>query len=169
MGRRGPPKTPTRILKLRGSPVAKQREKSAVQVPSKKPTCPRWLDKDARAVWHLLIPQLAAVGLVTKLDRNALTMYCRLFSRWVQAEKFLQERGTSHPLRRVTKDGDGKERVIVVGFQIFPQVREADSLASQLLRLEQNFGLTPSARASLQTSVEKKQDDGKARFFKDGA
>lgn len=124
-------------------------------MPSKKPTCPRWLDKDARAVWHLLIPQLATIGLATKLDRNALTRYCRLFARWMNAEKHLQKHGTTI----------ATEKQVVAA----PEVREADSLASQLLRLEQNFGLTPSARASLQTAVEKKQDDGKARFFKQEA
>jgi len=164
MGKRGPPRTPTKILKMRGSWLTRERG-NEVKPPSGRPSCPRWLDQDARNAWRLLVTDLDAVGLVTKLDRNALTQYCRLFGRWMRAEKFLQEHGTTFPVRKVVKEEDGTEKVIAVGFQSFPQVREADALVGQLIRLGDRFGLTPSARASLQTSVEKKQDDGKARFF----
>ena len=163
MGRRGPPATPTSVLKLRGSTlVTKEREAREVKGPSGTPTCPRWLDDDAKAAWKHVVPILEGMGVLTRADGNALSRYCRLWSRWRKAESFIDEHGECYPL----KDEEGKIKYVAP----WPQVSIANKLAQQLTRLEQEFGLTPSARARLQLSPVKKEQSthDKGRFFKLG-
>jgi len=163
MGRRGPPPTPTAVLKLRGSTlVTKERESREVKAPSGRPACPRWLDKDAKSAWKYIAPILEGMGVLTRADVNALSRYCRLWSRWRKAELFIDEHGEVYPL----KDDAGNVKCV----QQWPQVSIANKLAHQLTRLEQEFGLTPSARARLQLAPEPKEKPsrGKERFFNVG-
>ena len=114
------------------------RQRAAAMV---RPSCPAWLDPEAKKVWRYLMPLLEEMKVITKVDRPALTRYCQLWARWIKNEQFLQKFGETYPL----KDGNGQLRCFVP----FPQVATASKLSQQLLRLEQEFGLTPSARSSL--------------------
>ena len=162
MGKRGPAPTPTPILKLRGSKrVTRKREAREVSAPAGTPDRPDWLDDDARKAWDELVPMLEGMGVLTRVDGNALARYCRLWSRWRRAEAFIDQHGEMYPL----KDDSGNVKY----FQQWPQVAVAGKLALQLTRLEQEFGMTPSARARIQLAP-KTQEAGrdKARFFKAG-
>jgi len=143
MGKRGPKPTPTAILQLRGSTlVTQERRDKEVQGPSGSPDQPDWLDDGAVQAWNYLVPLLSQMGVLTRIDGHALARYCRLWSRWRQAEDFLTKHGEMYPL----KDDDGKPKC----FQPWPQVAIANKLAQQLTRLEQEFGMTPSARSRIQ-------------------
>jgi P27 family predicted phage terminase small subunit len=107
---------------------------------------PTWLDKLARRMWGELIPLLQSMGVLTRIDRNSLIRYCTYWSRWVKAEQWLAKHGTSYPIR----DGNGKTKSIGQ----FPQVSEASKLGMLLARLEQEFGMTPSARSRIECDVE---------------
>lgn len=165
MGRRGPAPTPTAILKIRGSRRGKERDGKEVKGPVGKPPCPEWLDKDAKRAWRRLIPMLEQMNVLTRIDGNALARYCQLWSRWIRAEQFIQKHGDTYPLR----DEKGRVRCL----QQFPQVSIANKLAIQLTRLEQEFGLTPSARSRitqvsgqpLRLRSDAQMSDPKARFF----
>jgi P27 family predicted phage terminase small subunit len=162
MGRRGPAPTPTEILKLRGSPLAKKRAKQGESKgPSGRPRCPNWLDAEAKAMWRRLVPQLELMGVLTRIDGNALARYCRLWSRWRKAEEFIDQHGEMYPL----KDEKGQTKY----FQQWPQVAIANKLAQQLTRLEQEFGMTPSSRTRIQVAPRAKEpSNAKSRFFEAG-
>ncbi len=162
MGRRGPPPTPLAVLKMRGSTlVSRRREATQVQVPPGVPRCPTWLDDQAQVAWRQLVPLLTGMGVLTRLDAQALARYCRLWSRWRKVEAFIEERGEMYPL----KDESGHIKC----FQQWPQVAIAAKLSQQLTRLEQEFGLTPAARARLQAPPAGSQiRDAKDRFFDAG-
>ncbi len=79
MGKRGPKPTPTAVLKLRGSTlVTGRREAAEVQGPAGTPDAPEWLDEEARAAWDRIVPLLEGMGVLTRIDGNALARYCRL-------------------------------------------------------------------------------------------
>lgn len=160
MGRRGPSPTPTNLLKLRGSPLATKRRDSSEPKPERTcPRCPNWLDAEAKAAWRQLVPQLDAMRVLTRIDGNALTRYCQLWARWKKAELFVQKHGDTYPL----KDESGRIKCLMQ----FPQVAIANKLAAQLTRLEQEFGMTPSARTRIQVPVAPPvRDPEKSRFFK---
>lgn len=141
MGRRGPPPTPTRLKVLYGNPGKRPLNRFEPKPQGATPRCPSWLDEEAKRKWRQLIPQLAAMGVLTSIDADALTNYCQIWSRWVRAEKFIQEHGDVYSI----KDEAGKPRYL----QQVPQVSIARNLLHVLNRLQQEFGLTPSARSSI--------------------
>jgi P27 family predicted phage terminase small subunit len=71
-----------------------------------RPRCPKWLDDKAKETWAQLVPQLDRMGVLAKIDGNALARYCRLHSRWRAAEDFLQQQGDTY----LAKDADGHRR-----------------------------------------------------------
>lgn len=152
---------PTPKLKQRGSRRAKARKGEPQPDPSV-PECPRWLSAVARDVWADLVPQLAQMGVLGRCDRNALTRYCQMFAEWRQVTKFLMDNEETQMMR--DKSGMFTKQVER------PQVKRSERLASQLLALERQFGLTPSARADLAVPVQnpdenRGKDRDKGRFF----
>ena len=101
------------------------------------------------------------MGVLTRIDSNALARYCRLWSRWRKTELFIEKKGEMYPLR----NDDGGVKC----FMQWPQVAIANKLAQQLTRLEQEFGMTPSARARLQMPANTGlTGSAKGRFFQAG-
>ena len=166
MAGKGRPPTPTPILALRGSRKAKTRkhEPTALGLP----TCPDWLSESGKTMWTALAAQLGAMEVLGAVDQQALGRYCHLWGRWREAEDHIVLEGSVVPI--CTREGD------VTAMGLSPYVKIADSLADKLLRLEQQFGMTPSARASLgilldtqaKTTHKTPQEKDKARFFRAG-
>jgi P27 family predicted phage terminase small subunit len=101
------------------------------EAPEGTPTCPSWIDEEAKAAWKQLVPKLEAMRVLTKVDRNSLARYCQLWSRWKKAELFIQKHGDTYLL----KDDRGKIKYLMQ----FPQISITHKLAAQLTRLEQEF------------------------------
>lgn len=167
MGKRGPSPTPTAVLKLRGSWRADERDGEPLP-DAGLPPCPAALSAEAREVWEQITPQLQAIGVLTVIDGGPLVRYCEMFARWWKATKFLREFGETKPV--FERDDDGKQllgddgKPILKGFISVPQVGIAADLNLAMLRIEQEFGLTPSARAGLQIP-KPAENNSKARFF----
>lgn len=166
MGTRGPKKTPTKILELRGSWLAKTRPHEP-HPPVARPVCPDWLTPDMKQLWRVVVGQLHAIGLLTKVDGHALARYCALSLRWRKALQFVEKNGETYPV----KDATG----VVIGLRTFPQVWLVKSLAQELLRLEREFGMTPSARAAFglmpmghDNAAQTDPHQDKTRFFTAG-
>lgn len=151
MGKRGPAKTPTEVLKKKGSWRGKARAKKEPSSPSANIRVPKEMTKDARKVWRQMLPKLQTMRVMTEADVNALARYCELLVRWWKANDFLQEHGDTYPIYET--DAHGNRRIKYV--QQFPQVSIVRNLSATLLRLEQEFGLTPAARASLDVTASK--------------
>ena len=155
MGQRGPKPTPSAILNARGSWRGKA-NKAEPQPPAGVADAPAWLTPAARAVWAQLVPLMPA-GVLTRVDELSLARYCDSFVRWRQAAAALDDHGSTYEV-----DGrNGKQH------KLRPEVAEYHALAAMLVRLEQEFGLTPSSRTRIQVPDDqgKAKDDGKGRFF----
>ena len=171
MGLRGPQKTPTKILLLRGSSKAKHRNDPAV--PAQRPPCPPYLSTEEKRAWRVLVRRLERAGLVTLIDGEALARYVVLHAQWLKAVQFVREHGQTYPVREKSQVVDGVEIPgRVIGIQAYPQAYMISKLSADLARIEASFGMTPSARASIgmQASIGKAADrgeleQGKGRFF----
>lgn len=145
MGRRGPARAAKEILKLRGSKRAKRRE-SAPDADGRRPRRPQWLTGEGRAVWDRLVKRLEQMGVLDSVDREALARYCTLWVRWREAEKELKS--GEAVIESTTKEGNPY-------LQQSPWVGIANKLAVELRRLEQEFGMTPAARARVEVKPQK--------------
>lgn len=153
---KGRKRTPTKILEMRGSWLAKTRPNEP-QPPPAAPRAPTWLDAEGKRIWHTWWKRLSACGMLTQADEVAFARYCQTLARWIELERFWQKHGAVHPLR----DAAGN----VTSFAIFPQIGLYLRLSDQLLKFEAAFGLTPSSRATVQ-----KQDvpaHGNSTAFRD--
>ena len=142
MARPGPPPKPTRLKAIAGNPGRRPLNRREPRPAVKAPICPTWLSSEARKVWRATIPLLKDMGVLARVDRDALTAYCQTFARWKAAEEFLDRHGPVFPL----KDEKGNIRCMMP----FPQVAIARSLLQMLRGYQQEFGLTPSARSRLE-------------------
>lgn len=154
MGLRGPQKTPTKILELRGSWRAKKRRNTEPVPVHTQLECPDWLDAQAKGIWTWVVRYLEPLAGLATVDSMALAVYCSLFSRWREAYKFVQQYGETYVLKRSFRiKGEGftqdsvEERV--QGVKMAPQAILYIELSKELLRYEREFGMTPAARASI--------------------
>ena len=173
MGKRGPPKTPTATLKARGSWHANDRNDPDLSMAL--PNCPDWLKGAGREHWFALLPLMAAGGILRQTDGPALARYCHLWKQWRECVDWLEKHGSHAIMSQQLRDENGlpeldengEAKLIIMRVDEFPQAKLCIKLAESLNRLENNFGLSPSARASLGVagSASKKEETGKGRFF----
>ena len=153
MGKRGPPKTPTAILNMRGSWRAKTRKGEPKPPAAKKGKlrCPNWVRKDANKYWKEIVPHLEEIPeLLTKVDRLALGMLCDALALYVKASKEIEKEGATRAAGRANSAGLVQQRA----WQRF-------------VRLAKEFGLSPASRAGLRVEeVESGRDV--ERFFSTG-
>ena len=156
----GPPRTPTDILKLRGSKRAAGR-KNEPKPRKAAPRCPSRLTKEEKSVWKQLVEILKEMNVLTVADGNALARYCVMWCEWWRCDAYVKKYGISFPMKRVIDRGKETERTEIIGFQPFPELTQRNRLSAELHRLEAEFGLTPAARARIQ--VETKPDVASVR------
>jgi P27 family predicted phage terminase small subunit len=111
---------------------------------------PKHLGKVAAAKWRQLLPLMQQVRLMTRADIEALARYCDTYEWWLATREILKRDGCTYP---ILNDG-GEVKYIAQR----PEVSIAHKLATQLRQLEQDFGLNPSARSSLEVEPEQEHD-----------
>lgn len=131
---RGPPPTPTAVLKMRGSWRGDTREDEP-QPEGGISECPDWLDTDARAEWDRVKALLDGSQIGSRIDSDALTLYCVAFSRWKKTEKLIAERGIE----------DQKDLL-----------RVANTAMAQCHKLLAEFGMTPASRTRVKAEKKEK-------------
>jgi P27 family predicted phage terminase small subunit len=103
------------------------------------PTCPSWLSYQARAEWKRVVPELERMGLLTTVDRAALTGYCEAYARYVKAAKEIQKGFT---YEYYTEDYQKK-------LAKKPECDIARDALNQVKAFCIEFGLTPSSRGKM--------------------
>lgn len=92
MGQRGPKPLPANVHMLRGNPSKKTgvELQAGVHPDVEIPGCPPHLLKEAKKEWRRIGPELEKLGLISKLDRTALALYCQAWAWLVWHERLLQ-------------------------------------------------------------------------------
>lgn len=144
MGKRGPRKQPTKLRLLRGDPSKEGKHADEPVPPAGAVTPPEWVTGKALDKWNEVVPQLEAMGLITPADTEAIGRYCAMYEQWI---RYLDQ------IRRgldvlVIRDKDGKVKYM----QSTPAATMFVKLAHSMLRIEQEYGLTPSARAGMEVT-----------------
>lgn len=160
MGKRGPQKKPKKALELTGSWRAKTRGEEPVAEGA--PAPPPELSPEARRLWTDVLEQLEAMGLVGECDSHALGRYCQAVVNYWKAQAVIADKGLTFTTTTTAGGEVVKER---------PEVKIANKLSEECRKLENLFGLNPSARAGLVLHDKKPQTGEtrgkkpKSRFF----
>ncbi len=118
--------------------------------PKGTPRCPIFLEKEAKKEWRRIVKELVQIeGLLTSVDQVALAAYCQAYARWMAAEKFLTENGTTYASE--TKYG--------VTLLARPEVAISQKALAQIRSFCTEFGLTPSSRGRMSLKPEKEGDE----------
>ena len=133
MGRRGPPPKPTDLKVVQGTYRADRAARNEPRPAAMVPTCPDWLDHAAAVEWKRVSLQLAAVGMLSELDRTALALYCQALSEYLSAKALIEAEGET-----VTTD---KGNVLP-----HPAVPMRNDAWRRCVQAAKEFGLTPSSR-----------------------
>ena len=145
MGKRGPAPKPTSLRLLQGNPgkrpLNKQEPKPEI-LKSKDP--PNYFSDEAVEVWNRLVPMLARIGLFTEADYNTLVRYIDMLMLYDKAREEVEISGATYTA--INKQG---------GEYIAqrPEVSIMRTCSEHLLKIEQQFGLTPASRTSIKVDL----------------
>lgn len=142
--RPGRKKTTRSLVLVRGNPGKRPIPEESPEVERYKecPEPPDWLEEVAKEEWRERGAQLCRMGLLDRSNLACFEAYCQSYARWRQAEEFLSAQKTTV---MILKDENGKARYV----QALPQVSISNQERKQMRAFACEFGLTPSALASL--------------------
>jgi P27 family predicted phage terminase small subunit len=158
VGKRGPRKQPTALRLLRGDPSKEGKHADEPIPPAGDLSPPDYVTGRSLEKWNEVAPKLAGMRVLTPADLETLGRYCVVWEQWT---RYLDQ------MRRgldvlVLKDQNGKVKYV----QSTPAATMFVKLGQSLLRMEQEFGLTPSARAGMEVSYgEESADEAAFREF----
>jgi len=151
MGKRGPKPEPTVLKLAKGNPGKRPINKKEPKPEATGIEPPAYLDGESLKKWDSVVPGLIKTGVMTKADVETVARYCAMWEQWV---KYLEQcrRGLDV---LVIKDENGKVKYM----QSSPAATMQMKLATAMLKIEQEFGLTPSARTGIVASEEKEPNE----------
>jgi P27 family predicted phage terminase small subunit len=154
---RGRKPTPTKLKILRG--VQNDRINHSEPIPqSGKPEPPDHLDKLAKEEWERMCVILNDMGLLSRADGPALTLYCECYSKWLRARGAVVEHGM---LIKSTTAVIQKGKVVAT--KEYLRANPAINIEVQMGRMMKDllieFGLTPSSRSRIRSTGERPKDE----------
>lgn len=153
----GRKRKPTALKLLEGSRI---RNKGNEPKPTGIPTCPKHLDKAAKAEWKRISEELLTLGLLTRVDRAALGAYCTAYARWATAETELQRLSNGDPLKSLLTISPKSKYPVV-----HPLIGISNSAAEVMRKFLIEFGLTPASRSRLSVEAPTKPGDAFTEFM----
>ena len=94
MAQKGRKPKPTAIKMLEGNPGKRPLNMLEPTPENKMPTCPDWLEDEAKAEWDRLAVPLFNLKILTELDMAPFALYCQAYARWKEAEEFISQHGS---------------------------------------------------------------------------
>jgi P27 family predicted phage terminase small subunit len=150
MGRGRKPK-PTAQHKREGT-FRHDRHANRASTPAGVPSPPEALCDEAAVEWKRVVSLLAAAGLVAQLDRAALALYCQAWGDYWAAKAIVDDEGWT----AVGSTGNVIEH---------PAVKAMQRSWAQCLQAAREFGMTPSARASIKMPAREARGETETEFF----
>lgn len=141
MGKRGRRPEPTVLKIARGNPGKRALNTSEPKPASDAIVAPDWVTGKSREKWDDVVPKLVGMGVMSNADIDTIARYCVMYE---QFQKYLDQcrRGLDVIVMR---DESGRVKYM----QTAPAATMMVKLAASMLRIEQEFGLTPSARSGI--------------------
>lgn len=137
----GPPKQPVSLALMKGNPGHRPLNKREPQPKAVAPHCPDHLDEAAKTEWDRLVPILLDMRVLTEADYIGLANLCCTYSTMAKAQKSLSETGV------LAKSPSGY-------IYQSPLLGIVNTCIQTITTLCREFGLSPSARARVQTIEE---------------
>lgn len=128
---------PTKLKLLQGNPGKRKISENEPEPEICVPDPPDHLSDAAREHWEQVACELAEAGILTRIDRDALGLYCEAYARWVHANEQIQKFG---PLVKAPSGYPMQSPFLAIANKAFDQMRA----------MLTEFGMTPSSRTKVQ-------------------
>ena len=109
------------------------------------PDMPDFLSEEAIEEWNIMAPELDAVGLLSTIDKAALSAYCQAYGRWRKVEKLLNQTGVVY--KKKVKNKETGEMEDTGELLTNPLLWIANRAMEQMRQFSTEFGMTPSSRS----------------------
>lgn len=144
MGKRGPKTLPDNVHAMRGNPSKKQLGDilGGIHPEVEIPNCPAHLIDEAKKEYKRITVELKDLGLISKIDRAAISAYCSAWSEIVHCEKKIAELNAKDP-----KGEAGFVGITPNGYQqmsVWVQIR--NRAYERMMKFASEFGMSPSSR-----------------------
>lgn len=153
MGKRGPKRTPSNILELRGSTWAKWKNPDEPMAIEDVGECPEWAMADSRPLYPHLSEVLGGMGLHSKSFNIAEALLLDSLVQYLDAREQVEREGGTV----VTDKGNQIQH---------PAVGQRNDAFKRCLSMLREFGLTPASKASVSTSKNDTQEDSATAFLR---
>jgi len=149
MGKRGPAPEPSIIKYLKGNPSknALNRDEPTPDLLGPDLEPPPILDGVAIAVWHDMVARLSGMRVLTEADIPVLTRYCIEAKLYLAAYEKVKLVGEDYIHYEPDPINAGKVRIKYT--QVAPWAVQMQRHHASMLRIEQEFGMTPSSRSQV--------------------
>ena len=146
MAPRGARPLPTKLKVVRGTLRKGRTNAHEPALPVEIPRCPAHLSAEAKRERKRISVDLASCGLLTRIDRAALALYCESWGRWVAAEEALRAYGVMIKAPS--------------GFPMqSPYLAIANKAFEQMRAMLGEFGMSPSSRTRVHAAAVVDEDD----------
>ena len=153
MSVRGVRPLPTKLKVVRGTLRRGRANAHEPALPVEIPRCPAHLSAEAKREWKRISRDLAGYGLLTRIDRAALALYCEAWGRWVEAERALRTYGVMIKAPS--------------GFPMqSPYLAIANRAMEQIRALLTEFGMSPSSRTRVHATPPPTEEDPLAKLMR---
>jgi len=144
---------PEKIVKLRGVPDCRSKNRRDLKAPDGIPEFPDSIEEGTLAAkeWERICHDLNRINLLSTVDRIAVEQYCHVYARMRIAQQEI--------------DGEGITIETPHGKKKNPAVPILEKATDQIRQFLTEFGLTPAARAKLSIK-ENKEDSDFGSFIK---
>lgn len=157
MGRRGPPKAPDNVARLRGRKDYINENAARPQLLAVEPTIE--LSAEAQREWDRIVPDLVRQNVATGWDVEALVELCETVATMHEAMVHIRDDGAVIEVEKFDRAGN----FVNVELKENPWSRVHRDALNAYMRLAGRFGLTPSDRAALDVT----EANGRARQGED--
>ena len=161
MGKRGPKPQPTSLRVVRGNPSNRPLNDREPKPEPDDGTPPETLEGRARDKWLETVPVLQSMGVWSEADRATWERYCIVYDLFCRNREMIEKVGEVMVFKPKTKDGNPYMQVSPFATQMY---RAADTL----LKIEQQYGLTPSSRSQVQIHSRPEDDPFEAYLKRRG-
>jgi phage terminase small subunit len=155
----GPPKKPSKLKELEGNPGKRALPAKEPKPQLALPSCPSFIKGPGRKEWKRIAPELLQLGLLTRLDRAALTAYCIAWGQLEEVEHELaRAKKANREMNRLRKknpnlkamDTNGMVSITSNGNSVIePLLSVRKQALEQMHKFLIEFGMTPASRSRI--------------------
>jgi P27 family predicted phage terminase small subunit len=181
---RGRKPKPNELKQLEGNPGKRPIPVDCANAPAAIPNCPPHIRGEARKEWRRVSVELVRLGLVARVDKAALALYCQLWERWILAEDSVRALGlvtTAAAIRKHLRELGQIEMVATkpAAEMLFagmeredrdfpgknPYLSIAEACMDRMQKILVEFGMTPSSRARVKSTPAETPDEVEQFLF----